>query len=59
MRETPPAPAVLSSVFPAPCLSTQWGEHMAETQQVHADSSSNDISRSHECPALRPQICPM
>ncbi|PIO12922.1 hypothetical protein AB205_0064170 [Aquarana catesbeiana] len=44
MRETPPAPDVLSSLFPAPSLSTQWREHMAETEQVHADSSSNDES---------------
>ncbi|PIO13259.1 hypothetical protein AB205_0046500 [Aquarana catesbeiana] len=45
MREAPPAPGVLSSLFPAPCLSAQWVENMAETQQVHAEESSNDESQ--------------
>ncbi|PIO13092.1 hypothetical protein AB205_0163930 [Aquarana catesbeiana] len=44
MRETPPAPDLLFSLFPAPSLSVQWGEHMAEKEQVNADSSSNDES---------------
>ncbi|PIO06805.1 hypothetical protein AB205_0143730 [Aquarana catesbeiana] len=44
MRETPPAPDVLSSRFPTPSLSAQWVENMAETQQVHAEESSNDES---------------
>ncbi|PIN88272.1 hypothetical protein AB205_0143440 [Aquarana catesbeiana] len=40
MCETSPAP-LFFSVFPAPCV---YPAHMAETQQVHADSSSNDES---------------
>ncbi|PIO15999.1 hypothetical protein AB205_0020480, partial [Aquarana catesbeiana] len=44
MCETPPAPDLFSSIFPAPSLSAQWGEHMAEKEQVHADSNSNDES---------------
>ncbi|PIN88312.1 hypothetical protein AB205_0192480 [Aquarana catesbeiana] len=44
MRETPPAPDVCSSLFPAPSLSAQWVENMAETQQVHAEESSNEES---------------
>ncbi|XP_077342694.1 uncharacterized protein LOC143987668 [Lithobates pipiens] len=41
MRETPPAPDVLSRLFLAPSLSAQWGEHMAERTQVRNQSSTN------------------
>ncbi|PIO31491.1 hypothetical protein AB205_0041640, partial [Aquarana catesbeiana] len=34
---------VYSLVY-TPYLSAQWGEHMVETEQVHADSSSNNES---------------
>ncbi|PIO37153.1 hypothetical protein AB205_0053930 [Aquarana catesbeiana] len=44
MRETPPAPDVLSSIFHAPSVTAQWVENMAETQQVRAEESSNDNS---------------
>ncbi|PIO12776.1 hypothetical protein AB205_0098800 [Aquarana catesbeiana] len=50
MRETPPAPDLLSSLFPTPSLSVQWGEYMAEKEQVHADSSSNDESPEPQMP---------
>ncbi|PIO30774.1 hypothetical protein AB205_0182500 [Aquarana catesbeiana] len=42
MRETPPTPDLLSSIFPAPFSFGAVGEHMAE--KVHADSSSNNES---------------
>ncbi|PIO35626.1 hypothetical protein AB205_0206960 [Aquarana catesbeiana] len=44
MRETPPASYVLSSIIPALSLLAQWVENMAETEQVHAEESSNDES---------------
>ncbi|PIO12640.1 hypothetical protein AB205_0150280 [Aquarana catesbeiana] len=42
MHETPPATGVPSSIFPAPSLLAQW--ERTETQQVHAEESSNDES---------------
>ncbi|PIO39139.1 hypothetical protein AB205_0021980, partial [Aquarana catesbeiana] len=40
MHETLPAPNLLSSIFPAPSLSV--GEHMAEKEQGHEDSSNDE-----------------
>ncbi|PIO23279.1 hypothetical protein AB205_0010230 [Aquarana catesbeiana] len=50
MRETPPASPtldVLSRIFPAPSLSSQWERNMAETQQV-CNSSNEEESLEPE-----------
>ncbi|XP_077331623.1 uncharacterized protein LOC143974286 [Lithobates pipiens] len=50
MRETPPAPDVLSRLFPAPSLPAQWGEHMAERTQVRTNNSSTNEEEGEESP---------
>ncbi|XP_077346424.1 uncharacterized protein LOC143990138 [Lithobates pipiens] len=50
MRETPPAPDVLSRLFPAPLLSAQWGENMVERTQVRTNNSSTNEEEGEESP---------
>ncbi|PIO11758.1 hypothetical protein AB205_0006740 [Aquarana catesbeiana] len=63
MRETPPAPDVLSSLFPAPCLSAQWGSTWQRKSKCMQRRAATTKARSLERPNprgdLRPQICPL
>ncbi|PIO11137.1 hypothetical protein AB205_0209120 [Aquarana catesbeiana] len=67
MHVTPPAPDILSSLFPAPFRSAQWGK---STWRIHsrcvliiATRRRRRKARSRKGPDpdgdLRPQICPL
>ncbi|PIO40486.1 hypothetical protein AB205_0061480 [Aquarana catesbeiana] len=53
MHETPPALDVYSSVFSSPSLLAQWVENMAETQQVHVESSNEEPRMSQSQKKLK------
>ncbi|PIO28013.1 hypothetical protein AB205_0040010 [Aquarana catesbeiana] len=66
MRETPPTPDVLSSLFPAPSRSAQWGKSTwrKHSRCVLITATRRRKARSQKRPDpggddLRPQICPL
>ncbi|PIO10769.1 hypothetical protein AB205_0144560 [Aquarana catesbeiana] len=68
MRETPPAPSVLSSLFLTPSHSAQWGKSTWWRQSrcliITPTRRRRRKARSLKCPDpgrddLRPQICPL
>ncbi|PIO23843.1 hypothetical protein AB205_0037240 [Aquarana catesbeiana] len=48
MRKTPPAPDVLSSLFPTPCLSAQWESTWRRKSKCMQTATMK--ARSRECP---------
>ncbi|PIO27228.1 hypothetical protein AB205_0106750 [Aquarana catesbeiana] len=63
MRETPPAPDILSSLFPTPSLSAQWESTWWRKSKCMQRRAATSKAWSHKRPDpggdLRPQICPL
>ncbi|PIO24361.1 hypothetical protein AB205_0174130 [Aquarana catesbeiana] len=54
MRETSPAPDVLSSIFPAPCLSAQWeSTWRRDNKFMQTAAAATTKARSHKFPDPR------